>query len=74
MDIRMKTALVIRREDEYLVGRILDTPMVRWSKSPWDAWKTRSVKKARAKADKYGGVPVLFNPVAGQIKELEAWQ
>ena len=67
-DIRRKTCLIIRRGNEYLVGTILYSTDLRWSRSPWDAWATRDREKARMVAEKVGGVPVLFNPVAGQMK------
>ena len=71
MDIRMKTALVIMRGGEFLVGRIMDTPELRWSASPWDAWRTRIRANARSVAEKTGGEIWLFNPVAGQLRRME---
>jgi len=68
MDIRTKTCLIIRKNDEYLVRTILDTTDLRWSCSPWDAWRTRIRAKAKSIAEKAGGEIMLFNPVAGQIR------
>lgn len=73
MDIRRETALIIRKDGEYLVGTVLWSTELRWSVSPWDAWKTRSREKALMVADKVGGEIMLFNPVAGQLKEVGKW-
>ena len=69
MDIRRKTGLIIRRGSEYLVGRIVFSDDLRWSTSPWDAWRTRIQANARSIAEKTGGEIMLFNPVSGQIME-----
>lgn len=68
-DIRRKTGLIIRRENEFLVGTILYSKDLRWSLSPWDAWFTRDRNIARMVAQKVGGELMLFNPVVGQIKK-----
>lgn len=68
-DIRRKTGLIIRRGNEFLVGTILYSTDLRWSLSPWDAWFTRDRNTARMVAQKVDGELMLFNPVAGQIKE-----
>ena len=65
-DIRRKTGLIIRRKGEYLVGTILYSTDLRWSISPWDAWRTRKPEDARRVAEKVGGEIVLFNPVSGE--------
>jgi hypothetical protein len=69
MDIRKRTCLIIRKDNEYLVGTILYSTDLRWSISPWDAWKTRIRAKAKSIAEKTSGEIMLFNPVAGQIRE-----
>ena len=69
MNIRMKTGLIIRKDGEYLVGHVLYSGELRWSLSPWDAWTTRIRAKARTVAERTGGEILLFNPIAGQIKE-----
>ena len=70
MDIRLKTCVIVRRGGEYLVGYIVYTHELRWSLSKWDAWSTRDLEKARRVARRVGGVPVLFNPIAGVTKEV----
>ena len=70
MDIRLKTALIIRKDGRFLVGRILYSEDLRWSDSPWDAWGTRIRAKARSVKEKVGGEVMLWNPVAGQLKEV----
>ena len=72
MDIRTKTCIIIRKNSEYLVGFIVYTKELRWSTSPYDAWKTRDREKAAEVARKVGGVMVLFNPIAGQMKVMGA--
>lgn len=68
-DIRRSTGLIIKRGQEYLVGRILGTTDLKWSISPWDAWRTRDREAAEAVARATGGDLWLFNPIAGQIRE-----
>ena len=71
MDIRGETALIIRKDGKFLVGRIIFSNELRWSRSPWDAWKTRIRANARSIAEKTGGEIMLFNPVAGQLREAK---
>ena len=69
-DIRRKTCIVIRKNGEYLVGRIVFSDETRWSQSPYDAWKTRDMEAARRVARATGGIMVLFNPIVNQIKVI----
>lgn len=71
MDIRKETGLIIRKDGEYLVGTILYSTDLRWSRSPWDAWRTRKRADAARVAAAVGGEILLFNPVAGQIRRME---
>ena len=71
MDIRGETALIIRKDGEFLVGKIIFSNELRWSRSPWDAWKTRIRANARSIAEKTGGEIMLFNPGAGQLREAK---
>lgn len=66
-DIRLKTAIVICRNNMYLVGRGL-AGNLRWSNYVYDAWKTRNVNKALYVAIKVKGRLMLFNSVTGQTK------
>jgi hypothetical protein len=70
MDIRVATGIIIEKDGEYLVGTILFSTDLRWSASPWDAWITRRREQALRVAEKVGGNRILFNPVAGQIREF----
>lgn len=70
MDIRTKTCIIIRKNGEYLVGYVLFSHDLRWSDSPYDAWKTRNIEKARDVARKTGGVTVLFNPIVKQMRVI----
>ena len=69
-DIRKKTCLIIRKNGEYLVGRILGSRDLRWSIYAPDAWRTRDREKAERIARRTGGTVMLFNPVARQIRVL----
>lgn len=69
-DIRKKTCIVIRKNGAYLVGYIVFTDELRWSDSPYDAWKTRDREKAAEVARKTGGIMVLFNPIVKQMRVM----
>ena len=71
MNIRRKTQLIVKRGSEYLVGRILGSKDLRWSRSPWDAWGTRNREAAEYWARRTGGDLWLFNPIAGQLREVK---
>lgn len=71
-DIRRKTRLIIRRGNEYLVGRVVYSTELRWSTSPYDAWMTRNMEAARRVAEKVGGEIWMFNPPAGQKRAFNA--
>ena len=70
MDIRRETCIIIRRNGEYLVGRILGSNDMRWSIYPHEAWRTRNKEKAAEVARRTGGVMVLFNPIVRQMKVM----
>lgn len=69
-DIRKATCLIIRKNSEYLVGTVMYSTDLRWSCSPYDAWRTRNRDKAEDIARKTGGIVMLWNPVARQMKVL----
>lgn len=69
MNIRRQTCLIIRRGQDFLVGRILYSTEYRWSSSAYDAWKTRDREKAERIARRTGGDLWLFNPIAGQLRK-----
>lgn len=68
--IRKATVLIVKRGAEFLVGRIPYSLEYRWSRSPYDAWRTREKDKAQAVAKLLGGDIWLFNPVVGQLREM----
>ena len=70
MDIRKETCIIIEKEGEYLVGTILYSEELRWSGSPYDAWRTQRKEDAARVAGKVGGEMVLFNPVVNQRKVM----
>lgn len=69
-DIRTKTCIIIRKNSEYLVGYVVFSDELRWSVSPYDAWKTRDREEAAEVARKVGGVMVLFNPIVNQRRVI----
>lgn len=71
MDIRLLTCIIIRKNTKYLVGRVLGSSELRWSDSPHDAWRTRDREKAESLARQVGGITMLFNPAAGQLRVLQ---
>lgn len=68
-DIRKKTVIIIRRNNEYLVGMTIFAD-IRWSIYPYDAWQTRDRNLAEEIAKEVGGITMLFNPVVRQIRVL----
>ena len=71
MDIRKETCIIIRKDGEYLVGTILYSTDLRWSWSPYDAWRTRRKEDAERVAGAVGGEMVLFNPIVNQKRVIE---
>jgi hypothetical protein len=54
----------------YLQGYIMYTDQLRWSDSPWDAWKTRIRAEARSVQMKTGGTIMLWNTIVGKMREV----
>ena len=69
-DIRKETCIIVRKNGEYLVGKVMGGPDLKWSISPFDAWRTRSRKAAEKIARRTGGIMVLFNPIVNQMKVM----
>lgn len=69
MDIRRATTLIIKRGNQYLVGRVFGFSELRWSIYPYDAWSTRNIENAQRVAKRLGGRIILFNPVVKQMRE-----
>lgn len=70
MDIRQHTGIIIEKDGEFLVGAIVGLGLLRWSTSPFDAWITRKRGQAEMVAKKVNGKQMLFNPIAGQLREV----
>lgn len=70
MDIRLQTGIIIEKDGEFLVCAVPYSAQLRWSSSPWDAWITRKAKYSAKVAERVGGVEMLFNPVAGQLRKF----
>ena len=69
-DIRKATCLIVRKNREYLVGRILYSDELRWSGSPYDAWRTKDREAAERVARRTGGIVMLWNPPTRQMRVL----
>lgn len=72
MNIRKLTCVIIRKNGEYLVGRIMGTKDLRWSIYAHEAWRTRDRVLAAKIAQKTGGIMCLYNPAVGDIKVIGA--
>ena len=70
MDIRKETCLIIRKNGDYLVGRICYSRDLRWSNNKYDAVRTRDREKAEKLARITGGIVMLFNPIVNQMRVL----
>ena len=70
MDIRRETCLIVKKDNRYLVGRIIFSQQLRWSRDRYDAFRTRDKEAARRIARAVGGRMVLFNPVVGQERYI----
>ena len=70
MDIRLSTVLIVKRGSMFLVGKIPYSHEYRWSDCAYDAWSTRSRERAEDVARLTGGDLWLWNPVAGQLREV----
>ena len=68
-DIRKKTVLIIRKDNQYLVARCPLSGRLIWRQDYSDAWKTRVRAAARSVADKTGGEVYLFNPIVCQMRK-----
>jgi len=72
MDIRKQTCIIIRKNNLYLQGKECFTNDPKWTQYRHQAWRTRDKEKAAEIARAVGGVMVLFNPVADQMKVIGA--
>lgn len=70
MDIRLQTGIIIEKDGEFLVCAVPYSNQLRWSSSPWDAWITRKSYQSERVAIRVGGIEMLFNPVAGQLRKF----
>lgn len=72
-DIRLRTKLIIRKDGYWLQGVCFLTQEVLWCADAWAAWGTRDREAALRVAQRVGGAEIwLFNPVAGQKRQLTA--
>lgn len=69
-EIRKQTCLIIRKNGEYLVGKIVYSDDLKWSIYRHDAWRTRSRNRARRIALRTGGIVMLFNPIINRERIL----
>lgn len=69
-DIRLRTKLVLKRGNHFLVGRDC-FGKIKWSIDVYDAWTTRIMANAELLARYLGADIYLFNNITGDIKQLE---
>ena len=69
MDIRLQTVLVIKKGNEFLVGRNILSGELIWRHDYSDAWRTRIRAAAKSVVEKTGGEIYLFNPVVCQLRK-----
>ena len=72
MNIRKLTCVIIRKNGEYLVGKIMGTSELRWSIYAHEAWRTRDKAEAAEVARKTGGIMCLYNPAVGDVRVIGA--
>lgn len=70
VNVKNYTRVIIRKNRQYLRGKEMATGNMLWDSSPYMAWYTRDVYKARNVALKVGGIAMLFNPVVGRVMVL----
>lgn len=69
-DIRLHTYLIIRRNGEYVGGRILGSKEIRWTIYAHEAAKTRNRQIAEIAARRVGGILMLYNDITGEARPL----
>ena len=69
-DARLKTALIVVKDRQYLSRVEIVTGRVVWDPHLSNAWTTRDRKAAAAVARKLGGTLALFNPIVWEVREL----
>ena len=70
-DIRLRTCLIIKKGNEYLVALTSITRKPMWSTSQYDAWQTRCREDAERVARYFGAQIYLFNPIVGQLRRFK---
>ena len=66
-----KRVLIIQKNGEYLVGvPYSDTTFLRWSTSPYDAYRMDRRRIAKRIAERVGGNVVEFCPITGNVRQV----
>ena len=71
MNIREQTALIVRKDGQFIQTESAVIGGTLWTASAYDALKTRSVEKALRSAQRVGGELWLFNPVTGHLRPAD---
>jgi len=66
-EIRNMTRYIVRKNGEYLVGKIIFSTDLRWSNNKYDAWWTKDPEQAEEMARRTGGIVMRFNPLDGRV-------
>ena len=69
MDIRKRTKLIVKRGNQFLVALTSITKQPKWSVSPYDAWGTKELLKAKKVAEYFNAKIYMFNPCVGMMRE-----
>ena len=69
-DIRKHTFIIIRKNGEYLAGRVFYSKELRWTIYAHEAAKTRNKALAQEAARKVGGIMMLYNDITRDIRVL----
>lgn len=70
VNIDSYTGFLVRIGCYYLVA-VVSKKVMRWSTSPWDAYLIKDETAARDVAEVVSGHIVSFNPITGEVKEIE---
>ena len=70
-DIRKHTFIIIRKNGEYLAGRVFYSEQLRWTIYAHEAAKTRNKALAARVAKAIGGTMMLYNDITRDIREMK---
>ena len=69
-ELRKHTFIIIRKNGEYLAGRVFYSKQLRWTIYAHEAAKTRKKELAEKVARRVGGIMMLYNDITRDIRVL----